>query len=266
MSNSILHILNGDSSKNLFPTREINGEIVVWREALVQGPLFYLLGSELFWEMRSQFIERAYGSKLFEYKNKVIQEFQKIKRFQGNEIVLWFEYDLFCQINMIAIISYLLRSKKSKKISLVCIGDYPGHSKRVGLGEIPAENYPKLFKNRIKLEKEDLLLADRAWMAFCGKEIEKFEQMRSNNFKYLTEALVAAKSLFRQKEKLSPLSLHILKMIENDNINESQLIRRLLKEDTALGFGDLQFKYEIEKVSNYYEIIDGILRTRKLSK
>jgi len=110
LSKEILHILNGDSTLAKFTKTSIQGQCMVWREVLTQGPLFYSLDSELFWEMRSQFMEKAYGAKLAGYRRKVISEFNKLKKFKGDEIVLWFEYDLFCQVNFMAIMSYLLKS------------------------------------------------------------------------------------------------------------------------------------------------------------
>ncbi|WP_235291419.1 hypothetical protein [Portibacter lacus] len=226
----------------------ISGNIMVWREALVQGPLFYQLDSELFWEMRSQFMEEAFGSKLVEYKRKVINEFLKLKRFQGREIVLWFEHDLFCQINMIAMLSYLLRNKKKVKISLVCVGDYPNSERRLGLGEISSDDYPKLFHKRTILEKSDLLLADRAWMYFCGKEIHKFESIQSTTFEYLGEALKNALQIFVINGEHSELEKEIILALNEEGMDKRKLISKLLREHNHLGFGDLQYEYIIRNI------------------
>jgi hypothetical protein len=257
LSSSLLHILNGDSTKALFSKSNIRGDTVVWREVLVQGPLFYSLDTELFWEMRSQFLEKGYGAKLASYRRKVILEFQKIRQFQGDEIVLWFEYDLFCQVNLIALLSYFLRSKKGMTISLVCVGDFPGYSKRVGLGELPHTVYRGLFDNRQKLEKEDLIVADKAWMYFCGKDSKKLKTIQSEKLEYLSDAMLSATKTFRESNHLSPLERHILKVINDNHFDEKELIKYLLENDTEFGFGDRQYEYMIHKLSDYIVILDS---------
>lgn len=255
---SILHVLNGDSTKNKFDNSGIAGDIMVWREVLVQGPLFYQVDSELFWDMRSQFIEKAFDSNLHEYRKKVILEFQKLNKFAGSEIVLWFEYDVFCQINMIALLSHLLR-KKAVTISLVCVGDYPGFESKVGLGQIPTADYPDLFKNRQKLEKVDLVLGDRAWMYYCGKEFSKFSQIQSKNLTYLSEALKASEDLFRKDQELSKLEITILKLIATNQFTRNKLVGHLLTNDHIFGLGDLQYFHMIKGLEKYFSVEQEIL-------
>ena len=262
---SILHVLNGDSTKNKFDNSGIAGDVIVWREVLVQGPLFYQVDSELFWDMRSQFIEKAFDSNLHEYRKKVILEFQKLNKFEGSEIVLWFEYDVFCQINMIALLSHLLR-KKAVTISLVCVGDYPGFEKKVGLGEIPTADYPDLFAKRQKLEKTDLVLADKAWMYYCGKEFSKFSQIKSKKLSYLSDALNASLDLFRKDQELSIHEIEILKLIATNQFTRNKLVGHLLANDSIFGFGDLQYFHLIDGLEKYFIIKQEILAINGLGR
>ena len=50
---SILHILNGDSTAYSFKDTGLDGDILVWREVLSQGPLQEDISSAAFWEARS---------------------------------------------------------------------------------------------------------------------------------------------------------------------------------------------------------------------
>ncbi len=232
---------------------------MVWREVLVQGPLFYIIDSELFWEMRSQFIEKAFGEKLASYRRKVIVEFQKIKKFKGKEIVLWFEYDLFCQINMIAMLSYLLRNKKHVIVSLICVGDYPGYQKKIALGQLPSTEYPSLYNNRTLLTREDLIKADKAWMLFCGKDLKNLLKIKSKKFEYLEEALSLLKQLFPKGNTLSALELVILNEINNNNFTKNKLIGHLLSIDNGFGFGDSQYEYMLHELDEFIEVKENLL-------
>ena len=223
---------------------------MVWREVLSQGPLFYNIDSELFWEMRAQFMETAYDVKLSEYKRKVLQEFHKLRRYTGGEIVLWFEYDVFCQINMIALLSYLLKMKRRSTISIINVGDHPDFDKKVGLGELNADQYPELFKNRRTLNQDDLRTADKAWMAFCGMTIDSFNEKKLDSFPYLNEALVASKKITSSSENLSELEMEIVDVIKTGSYSDDEIVKTLLTKDNILGFGDLQYKYLINKLRN----------------
>lgn len=250
MEKDILHILNGDVTLEKFKESAIGGHTMVWRETLSLGPLFYQVDSEIFWEMRSQFIEKAYGSKLSQYKSKVIKEFQKLKKFKGKEIVLWFEYDFFCQINMIALLSYLLRYKKSATISLIEIGDVPGFEKRVGLGEVPTSLYQGFYKDRKVLTREELIIADKAWMIYCSNSWNEIESLNFESFPYLEEGLRNAKKVHYKPNEVSELELAILKILSESDTNKHLLIGRLLKTFPELGLGDLQYEYLIKNLKH----------------
>ena len=69
----IYNILNGDALAHSFPDAKIEGDIIVVREALMDGDLS---GDNLndFWRSRAQFMELTEA----EYHNGVAKEFEKI--------------------------------------------------------------------------------------------------------------------------------------------------------------------------------------------
>ncbi len=99
----IYHILNGGSLAESFPSANLDGEIIVDREALIEGDL---QGTDLaeFWKTRAAYI----GIPTAEYYDKVVTEFDKILNAPDNsEFNLWFEFDLFCQVNMWFVLSLI---------------------------------------------------------------------------------------------------------------------------------------------------------------
>lgn len=69
----IYNILNGDALAYSFPDAKIEGDMIVVREALIDGDLS---GSHLqdFWHSRAKYI----GVTEAEYQDKVVSEFEKI--------------------------------------------------------------------------------------------------------------------------------------------------------------------------------------------
>ena len=108
-----LHILNGDSTLAKFKQTELTGDTYVWHEILCQGPVQEDITTESFWRARSNFMSSYVDITEDSFQEKVILPFQQLEETLDSyqEIVLWFEYDLFCHINMIAAIS-LLKQKK----------------------------------------------------------------------------------------------------------------------------------------------------------
>lgn len=193
-------------------------------------------------------METAYQAKLSEYRRKVLSEFQKLKRFNGSEIVLWYEYDVFCQVNFIALISYILKSRKEVKLSIICVGDHPDFNKRVGLGEIPTTEYEDLFSSRTALSRSTMREADKAWMLWCGKMHSNLEKIDFNGLPYLKDALQASTVLFSEGDGSSELEKRIGSMLSNEGMSDRDVVRNLLLEDKALGFGDLQYFYLVDRI------------------
>src|SRR4029450_8931436 len=83
------------------------------------------------------------------------------------QLVLWFEHDLFDQLNLIQLLSYLrMRPPVGRTVSLICINSFPGHPDFHGLGELSAPELASLFDTRRPVQDAAYVLAGRAWHAF----------------------------------------------------------------------------------------------------
>ncbi len=86
--NKEYHILNGDALRGQLP--HMNGEIIVFRECLVDGPVLYDISND-FWEGRAKFVHKEYNADKREYFEKSKAEILRITKTPlGSEIYLWF--------------------------------------------------------------------------------------------------------------------------------------------------------------------------------
>ncbi|WP_221411228.1 DUF1835 domain-containing protein [Epilithonimonas xixisoli] len=107
----IFHITNGDYLTNDLKKIPIVGEIIVCREALVSGDL-KSESLEEFWKVRAKSISEDYNVSEESYYEKSVSEFEKILKIpEGSEVHLWFEDDLFCQVNLWFCITLLTNKK-----------------------------------------------------------------------------------------------------------------------------------------------------------
>jgi len=112
--NTIFNITNGDYLADQLKETSIAGEVIICREALVTGPL-QAENLDDFWKIRSEHLEKDYNASQKSYYSKVVSEFEKMLAIpEGSEVNLWFEDDLFCQVNMWFCLSLLSNNKGLK--------------------------------------------------------------------------------------------------------------------------------------------------------
>lgn len=260
MKKEILHITNGSSLTTYLNDLDFTGEFLTWHEMLCEGPTAIDLTSKVFFDRRKQFFKTFYDLEID--KKKFQAEFSKLDSANElySEIVLWFEYDLFCHINLIAILSLLNKLNVSIPISLVCSGWVKNETELKGLAQLTPESLLKHYKNRQLLGQDDLALGKTLWAIYNGKDHNLFSPYitKKSNFKYLSSCLKAHIRRFPDsKTGLNDLEYNILRLIKKHRItSEHQLLGYVLNYQGYYGFGDLQIKRILKLLTAFYETND----------
>jgi len=257
-----VHILNGDSTIRSIEKGGIIGDTIIWREMLVEGPLHQDIGSDAFWLQRYSFFENELGVSKLDYYDKTIKELIRIEDLSNyNEVVLWFEFDLFCQINLIALCTYLLQSyRKNINYYLVCSGKVKGEKQLRSLADYAPEEYPELLENKIKLSRHNLLYAQQCWNVYVTnnkEELAQFNFNKSTKFRYLESAINQHLKRFSQKNGLNQIDTKIIEIIHAGIGEKKAIVNELLRwqqHETVYGFGDLQYFKYLENMKMYYTI------------
>lgn len=266
MKKTTLHITNGDSLTNYLQELEFNGNILTWREMLCEGPTTPLIDSDEFYEIRKKFLNENYGINTSDYD---LQSSISVLNNSENysEINLWFEFDLFCHINLIAVLNLLHQKEINKPIYLICSGRVEGEIELKGLSELNPKQLKNHYKNRVLLNENDLDLAVSLWRIYCGKDHNIFKPyiVENSSFKYLTNCLKAHLKRFpNQKNGLCIIEENILKLIKEKDIkSEHHLLGNCLSHQGFYGFGDIQYKRMIEKLSEFYDVTDDGLKLNR---
>src|ERR1700761_1448616 len=137
---TILHILNGDSTAHSFGHTGLEGDVLVWREILSQGPLQENIASGAFWSAREAWICKTFKDTPGHYQEYVLNPLAKLSE-PYEEINLWFEFDLHCQANMLGVMAMMRRRTdlSAPAIYLVCPFEYPGVADFRGMGELDSD-------------------------------------------------------------------------------------------------------------------------------
>ena len=273
MQPSILHITNGDSTTNYLQKLQYKGEFITWREMLCEGKTSIDVGSESFWKTRFDFFKSSYKVSKEKFIELTVKEYRNLCQTKNQkEIVLWFEHDLFCQVNMLAIISWLKRYRKNEKITLVCSGDVEGSERRLGLSELNKEQIQSHFENRVELTQDDIEYADYIWQLYCSNSPLRLEIAYKFNpmspFKYLREAIEMHLKRFPSIENgLNSVENYIIQTAaESESTSKHQLVSNLLRNQKVYGFGDVQYFQKIEKLKTLFTSFHPVKLSRKGKK
>ncbi|MEO0900919.1 MAG: DUF1835 domain-containing protein [Bacteroidota bacterium] len=267
--NSLLHITNGDIFTSRLKTLDLKGDIITWREMLCEGKTLCNVGSESFWKTRFEFLNRNYKVSKSWFVEKTLKEYRSLcNHKQQDQIVLWFEYDLFCQINMLAVISWLKTHRRHAEISLVCSGKEDESDKLYSLNELSDEKLLSLYQKRISLTQDDIEFADYVWQLYCSDNPMRLENVITHNsfqFKYLSDALKAHLKRYPTiKNGLNVLENKVLQTVEEEKPeSKEKLLSSLLSNQGFYGFGDTQYSRIVTSLRPLISTVNPLKLTKK---
>ena len=163
-----------------------------------------------------------------------------------DELVLWYEHDLFDQLNLIQVLARIGRDRPVRKpVSLVSIDSYPGHPHFKGFGELRPEDIAALFAGRRRVTPEQFALAARAWDAFRSQDRARMESLVLED----TSALpFLARALRRYLDEspaesggLTVSERRLLDQLEDGPVDIHTAWRRMHDGETAFYITDTSF-------------------------
>ncbi len=157
------HILNGDCLAEQLKETNLHGEVIIFRECLVEGNL---AANDLkeFWQTRATYLSETYEVPVDTYFPKPLAEFEKLHVVPDHfEVCLWFEHDLFCQANRWFVLS-LLAERTNLQVFSVDPPLKEGAHTWEGFGVATTEGLRAAYASRQQLSTEDLQLEQT-----CGR-------------------------------------------------------------------------------------------------
>lgn len=229
-----LHVMPGDSLTERFKETRIEGEIAVCRECLIVGDV-KADTLDQFWAVRASFLDKAYSETELSYFDDVAAELKKLQNLDfGDEVNLWFEHELFCQVNMWFCLSLLAGTKAEVfRIESIDLEVWKG------FGNLDADDLRAGFSVRKQLSHDDIELGGNLWTAYQNadhSDLLRLSKTGSDRFPFLEEVCQA------ETEKATR-PLQILADIKEAGISEfPEVFAEFSKRGEIYGFGDSQVK------------------------
>lgn len=251
----MLHIHNGDSTAGTAKKGNIPGEHLAWREALVCGPAPAGSSADDFRRLRARHLAAAYDLKIEECERDLREQEEALARFRDHEeVVLWFEHDLFCQVHLVYLLNWFAQYEPGKtKLSLICIDEFPGIEDFRGLGQLGENQLASLFPDRSAVTGAQLDLGMRAWAAYCSPDpttIEALMESDTSALPFLQRALSKHLQRFPSlRNGLGRIENLGLKLIASGPGEFTKLFPEFGKTEPTYGFGDAQFYLELKRLA-----------------
>jgi hypothetical protein len=250
-----LHVANGSSTTRTIAEAGIPGLLSIWADPLHDGPVPGDLTDDALLEVRARFLGAPTEDPGIDPVEGLKAWRQIIERHDAyDELVLWFEHDLFDQLNLIQLLSWLHRRlPPSKVVSLVCIGSYPGRPDFKGLGELTTAELAPLLDTRQPVTEPQYVLAQRAWNAFrqaMPDALDDFRRTDTSALPYLAPALLR----FLQEypwttDGLSRTERRLLHLADAGGITLATAFPRMHEDESAYYVTDTSLVELVETLS-----------------
>jgi DNA-binding transcriptional MerR regulator len=164
----LLHVTNGESAGNTLRRTGLGGAVLSWQDVLHEGPVPEVPPAELR-KIRARFLSKCgWGT-----ERALLDSLERRDRLfldalaSGGQVVLWFEHDLFDQLQLLQILA--LVPEGDGQLELIQAEDF--------LGPLGPPELEMLWPRRQVVTPEILALGRSAWEAFCAPEPTELEKL-----------------------------------------------------------------------------------------
>ncbi len=210
-----------------------------WRDVLHEGPVRGGLSLEQLSRERAAFIAECGWASLPEVELGFQQRDEALKSSKNREeIVLWFEHDLYDQLQLIQLLDWFSRHPHAR-LTLICEAEYVGHM-------LPAR-MRELFPIRKPVTAQQFREASEAWSAFIAPDPSGMADLRTSALPFLRAAL---RRLLQEYpwtiDDLSLLERRVVDALDQGPLHFVDLFVRI--RDEPVFVGDSVFQWRLEQM------------------
>jgi len=232
----MLHVTNGESVS--IRDTGLPGRVLCWMDVLSEGPVPRGLPLRELSRVRERFIIEFFSlpsaEVSFAERDRTIGEFR-----DHEEVVLWFEHDLFDQLQLIQILDWFSsQDLGAVRLALICHDSY--------LGPMRAEQLTPLFETRHTVTAAEFKTACAAWAAFCSPEplgLAALLDQDTSALPFLRAAVLRHLQQFPAlRNGLARTQRQILELVESGLRSFPEIFQADQKLEESIFMGDFTFR------------------------
>jgi hypothetical protein len=233
----VLHVTNGDSTTATMERARLAGEFLSWRDILHEGPVPPYSPDELR-RVRAEYLATLAPAGPTEIEAQLLARDARLAGAVDacEPVVLWFEHDLYDQLQLIQILSGL--PDFPTRVELICIGSFPGRPEFHGLGELEPDELASLWSLRTAVTPEHVHLARAAWDAVRGNDPQAVARVAATPDERLPYLAPALRRLLEEREPLSRTKRQLLAAHAEGPSRPHELFAANQSAEEAIFLGD----------------------------
>ena len=190
----MIHFTNGSNVADALRAAALPGRVAECADPLHEGPCLAGLPPDRWRATRARFLADDGGPAI----DRVLADLEaRDAEIAGaaaeDEVVLWFEHDLFDQLNLIWLVGALAAARvPPARVQLVVIGRHPDVPRFTGLGQLSPRQLRDLFPRRATMTEAARAEAQAAWLDVCAPDprgLARRAQAPSDEWPWLPGAL-----------------------------------------------------------------------------
>ncbi len=251
----MLHLTNGDSAAGSLRQAGLPGDVIVWSDVLHEGPIPREHGP-VWRQTRAEYLtssgygQSAHSDRTDSYNDtlrRIERDDAALERYsEHDELVLWFEHDLFDQLLLARHLHWLTtQGDCATRVSLICIDRFPGVDHFVGLGQLSPPDLATLFPGRQELSHEQWRVGADVWRSFTDDDPRSLEAIAARGvagFPFMQGAIARQLEEFPgESDGLSRTERTILAALANGPRSPRDLFRAVQGQEERIFMGDWPF-------------------------
>ncbi|MEM9160836.1 MAG: hypothetical protein AAGB46_17435 [Verrucomicrobiota bacterium] len=246
-TSGILILTNGESAVETLKRANIPGHKEEWLEVLHDGPVPFTETRTELNRIRAKHIaslgwsseEGAYNR--FQKRDALLKQHDKYQEMQ-----LWFEHDLYDQLQLIQILDTLAeRQEWNGNVKLVQTSRF--------ITELSAEELKRESENPISIAEKHISLAQQAWSAFRQPKTDQIKRLVESDLSTLPHLKPALKRVLQENPDehtgLGRTERQILEAVVSGADKLGPVFRHSQQQEEAAFMGDLSFVAIIDRLT-----------------
>lgn len=247
----MLHLTNGDMTADVLRRTGVTGNVVAWRDILHEGPTPAGLALEGMSDVRARYLASIGAGSFPDLRRELGARDAALRA--ARKVVLWFEHDLYDQLQLIQILAALSQQTETAA-ELIQVGSFPGVEPFHGLGQLSPVQLASLWPERRRVDSAQRSLGARAWKAFCSPDALPLRELCAEDTTALP-FLNAAFNRFLEEFPLPPDGLsrterQILRAVAAGNETFEALFRANQDQEPAPFMSDMVVRLRIAGLTN----------------